>query len=62
MTEPLWQRVNEASPWRSSFTLRAGHAEPPSNRDAYPAGRPTRLDRGLLDAIPTRLLASPALP
>ena len=62
MTERLWLCVIETSPWRSSFTLRAGHAEPPPNRDSYPATRPARLDRGLGDAIPTRSLASPALP
>jgi hypothetical protein len=62
MTEPLWQHVIETSPWRSPFTLRAGHAEPSPNRGSYPATRPPRLDRGLVDAIPTRSPASRALP
>lgn len=62
MTEPFWQRLIETSPGRSPFTLRAGHTEPPPNRDSCPASRPARLDRGLVDAIPTCRPASPALP
>jgi hypothetical protein len=62
MTERSWQHVIETSPWRSPFTLRARHAEPPPNRGSYPARRPTWLDRGLVDAIPTRSPASRALP
>ena len=38
MTEPLWQRVNEASHWRSSFTLRAACA---ASHNAVPMGRTT---------------------
>jgi len=62
MTDCLWQRVNETSPGRSSFTLRARSAGPPPKRDSYPATKPSRLEPSLLDAIPTRILDSTALP
>ena len=57
MTEPLWQRVNEASHRRSSFTLRAGRA---ASHNALPIpgttiqnGRPQRLFSRRSPALPS---------